>query len=97
MQSGEFLGRFLDSLLKIRLPLMRNELPPLAKSILMPLLLTAAAAGARIHKKIWGPGATTIIISNKEMKDIIKLVKSVEGFCLLIKCVGKAIQNEAKE
>ena len=31
------------------------------------------------------------------MKDIIKLVKSVEGFCLLIKCVGKAIQNEAKE
>ena len=52
MQSGEFLGRFLDSLLKIRLPLMKNELPPLAKSILMPLLLTAAAAGARIHKKI---------------------------------------------
>ena len=47
-------------------------------------------------KKILGPGATTLIISNEQMKDIIKLVKSVEGFCLLIKCVGISIQNEAK-
>ena len=43
-QSGGFLDRLLGPLLKTRLPLIRNVLKPLAKSVLIPLGLTAAAA-----------------------------------------------------
>ena len=53
MQSGGFLGRLLGSLLKNGLPLIKNVIKPLAKSVLIPLGLTAAAsaADAGIHKK----------------------------------------------
>ena len=52
-QSGGFLGRLLGPLLKTGLPLMKNVIRPLAKSVLIPLGLTAAAsaADAGIHKK----------------------------------------------
>ena len=52
IESGGFLGRLLGLLLKARLPLMKNVIKPLAKSILIPLGLTAAAsaADAGIHK-----------------------------------------------
>ena len=39
----------------------------------------------------------TLIISNEEQNDIIKIIKSLEEFCQLIKGVGETIQNEAKE
>ena len=80
IQSGVFLGRHLGPLLKAELPLMKNVIQPLAKSVLIPLGLTAAAsaADAGIHKKILGSGTTTLIISNDEMKDIIKIVKCLE-------------------
>ena len=42
-------------------------------------------------------GTTTLIISNEEMNDIIKIVKSLEKSGLLIKGVRKSIKNEAKE
>ena len=48
-------------------------------------------------KKILGSGTTTLIISNDEMKDIIKIVKSLENSGLLLKGVSKTIQNDAKE
>ena len=48
-------------------------------------------------KKILGSGNTTLIISNDEMKDIIKIVKSLEDSGLLLKGVNETIQNEAKE
>ena len=48
-------------------------------------------------KKILGSGNTTLIISNDEMEDIIKIVKSLEDSGLLLKGVSKTIQNEAKE
>ena len=53
IQSGEFLGRFLGPLLKTGLPLMKNIIQPLPKSVLIPLgLIAAASAGdAGIHKK----------------------------------------------
>ena len=74
----------------------------LAKSVLIPLGLTvaASAADAGIHKKILGSGhhsSTTLIISNDEMKDIIKIVKSLEDTALLMEGVSETIQNEAKE
>ena len=97
-QSGGFLGRFLGLLLKTGLPLMKNVLKPLAKSVLIPLGLTAAALETHtaIHKKMFGSCTTTLIISNEEMKDIMKIVKSFEESSLLIKGVSKTIKNEAK-
>ena len=53
IQSGGFLGRLLGPLIKTGLPLMKSVIQPLAKSVLIPLGLTAAAsaADAEIHKK----------------------------------------------
>ena len=61
IQSGGFLVRLLGPLLKTGLPSMTNVIKPLAKSILIPLGLTAAAsaADAGIHKKILGSGHTS--------------------------------------
>ena len=98
-QSGGFLGRLLGPLLKTRLPLIGNVLKSLAKSILISLGLTAAAAtttDATIHKKMFGCGFTTLIISNEEMNDIMKIFQSLEEFGLLIKGVNETIENEAK-
>ena len=100
IQSGGFLGRLLGRLLKAGLPLIKNVIKPLAKSVLIPLGLTAAAsaADAGIHKKILGSGNTaTLIISNNEMEDIIKIVKSLEDSGLLLKGVTKTVPNEVKE
>ena len=53
IQSGGFLGWLIGPLLKTGLPLIKNVIKPLAKSVLIPLVLTAAAsaADAGIHKK----------------------------------------------
>ena len=53
MQSGGFLGKLLGPLLKTGWTLIKNVIKPLAKSVLIPLRLTAAtsAADAGIHKK----------------------------------------------
>ena len=48
-------------------------------------------------KKILGLGATTLIISNDEMDDLIKIGKSLENNGLLLKGVTKIVQNEIKE
>ena len=99
IQPGGFLCRLLGPLFKTLLPLMKNVIKPLAKSVLIPLGLNSAAsaADAGIHKKILGSGTTTLIISNDEMEDIIKIVKSPEDSGLLLKGVSETIQNEAKE
>ena len=98
-QSGGFLGRHLGPLLKAGLPLMKNVLKPLAKTVSLPLGLTsvASATDAAIHKKMLGFGNTTLIISNEEMNDIMKIInKSLEDIGLLIKGFSKTIRNEAK-
>ena len=98
IQSGWFLGRLLGPLLKTGLSLTKNVVKPLAKSVLIPLGLVAAAsvAEARIHKKILGSGNTTLIISN-EIHDIIKIIKPLEDSGLLIEGVRKTVQNEVKK
>ena len=72
---------------------------PLAKNILAPLEMTAAAStiDAGIHKKINGSGTTTLIISNEEMNDITKTVQALEYSNILLKRVTKRIKNETKE
>ena len=102
IQSGGILGKLLVPLLKTGLPLIKNVIKPLAKSVLIPLGLTvaASAADAGIHKKILGSGNnnnTTLIISNDEMDDILKIVKSLENSGVLLKGVSETIQHEAKE
>ena len=74
IQSGEFLSRLLGSLLKTALSSIKNVLQPLAKSILTPLGLTAAASAANacLHRKILGCGTTTLIISNELMEKLRK-------------------------
>ena len=65
---------------------------------LIQLGLTAAASvtDAAIQKKTFGSGMTTIIISNKNVDDIMKIVNSFEDSGLLIKDVSKTIKTEAK-
>ena len=79
------------------MPLIGDVLKPLAKSILMPLGLTASASAAdkAFHKKMFGSGNTTLITCNGEMNDM-RLVKSLEESGLLIKSVSKIIKNGAK-
>ena len=98
-QSGGFLRRLLGVLIKTGLPLKGNVLKPLTKSVLILLALTAAASAtdAAIHKKVFGSGVTTLIISNEEMNDIMKIVKSLEESDLLIKRLRETIKDEAKE
>ena len=95
-QSGGFLVRLLGPLLKTRLPLIGNVLKPVLKSALIPLRLTAAASAtdAAIHEKMFGSGNTTLIISNKEMNDIMKIIKSLDESRLLIKGISETIKNE---
>ena len=80
MQSGEFWGKLLGPLIKTRLTLIKNVITPLAKNVLIPSGLTAAAAAnAGIYKKRLGSGNTTaLIIPNKDMEDLIKIVISLE-------------------
>ena len=75
------------------LPLMERVLTPLAKNIFLPLGLSTgmSAADAAIKKKIYEPATTALIVSNEEMKDIMKIVKSIEESGLLI----KGIKTEA--
>ena len=99
IQSGGFLGRLLGPLLKTGLPLIKNVIKPLAKSVLIPLQLTAAAsaADAGIHKKMLGSGNTTLIISNEEMNDIMKIIQDLVDSNILLKGVTKTKKNETKE
>ena len=93
--SGGFLGSLLR---KLAGPLMKVA-APLAKNILAPLGTTAAtsAIDAEIQKKIHDSGTTTLIISNKEMNDKMKIVQALEDSNILLKRVTKTIKNEIKE
>ena len=72
IQSGGFLGSLLT---KLPGPLMKTAIP-LAKNVLAPLGITATASAidAGIQKKIHGFRNSTLIISNEQMNDIIKII-----------------------
>ena len=95
IESGGFLGKLLG---KLASPLMKVAMP-LAENVLAPLGLTAAmsAIDGSIKKKMLGSGATTLIVSNDEMDDILKVVKSLENSGVLLKGVSETIHHEAKE
>ena len=93
MISRGFLFRLLGPLLKTGLPLIKNVIKALAESVLIPLGLTAAAsaADAGIHKKLLGSRNTTLIVSNDEIDDIIKIVKSLENSGLLLEGIIETV------
>ena len=89
-------GRFLRSLLsKFAGPLMKVA-NPLSKKVSAPLRVTAGASAidAGIQKKRQGSGTTTLIISNKEMNDIMKIVWALKDSNFLLKGVTRTIKNK---
>ena len=93
--------------MSVGLSLMKNVLTPLAKKVLVPLGLMAAASAkdAAVQKKIFelehplnlALRTTTLVFSNEDMNDVMKIVKSLEKSGLLIKGVSQTVENEAKE
>ena len=94
IQSGGFLGSLLS---KLAGPLMKVAIR-LIKFFLTQLGVTAAASAidAGIQKKIHGSGTTTLIISNEEMNDLMKIVQALEESNILLKGVTRTIKNETK-
>ena len=95
IQSRGVLGSLLS---KLAGPLMKVTIH-LAKNVLAPLGITAAASvtDAEIQKKIHGSGTTTLIISKKEMNDLIKIIQALQDSNILLKGVTKTIKNETKK
>ena len=95
IQFGWFLGSLLS---KLEGPLIKVPIP-LAKNVLAPLEITAASSAidTGIRNKIHGSRTTTLIISNEEMNDIMKIVQALEDSNILLKGVTKTIKNETKE
>ena len=95
IQSGWFLGSLLSKLagplIKVAVPLVKNILAPLG------ITVVASANDGGIRKKIHGSGTTTLITSNKEMNDIIKIVQNLEDSNILLKGVTKTITKEKKK
>ena len=94
IQSGGFLGKLLGPLLKTGLSLLKSVIKPLG---LLGLTAASSAIDAGVQKKIYGSGTTTLIISNKEMNDIMTIVQTLEDSGILLKGVTKTIKNETKE
>ena len=95
-QKGELLI-FLRPLISVGLPLMKNILTPFAKSVLVFLGFKAAVSvtDAVIQNKILGSGKA-LIIFDEEMNDIMKIVKSLEDYGLLIKVLAKQLKMKQK-
>ena len=86
---------FLRPLITAGLPLIKIVLTSLVKSVLIPLVLSTemSSADADIQKKIYGSGTTVLIISNKEIENIMKIVKSLEESGLLIKGMSETMNQ----
>ena len=92
-KSEGFLVIQLRPALKTGLPLMKNVLKLIAKSVLTTLRLKTAAS----ETNKFGPDMTTSKISNEEMDDVMKIIKSFEKSSLSAKRICKAIKIYAKE
>ena len=75
------------------LSLMRSVLCLLSVLLALGLSVEMPTTDAAIQKKIYGSGTTVLIISNEEMENIMKIVKSLEESGLLIKGIRETITN----
>ena len=91
MQKGGF-SKFLMPLLKSGLTLLKSVVKPL---IILGLTAAASATDAAINKKILGSGNhTTLIISNNDMQDLLKIVKPLEDSAILLNEITETVNNE---
>ena len=90
---------FLRVLMAAGLALMKNVLTPLAKKILLPFGLSArmSPVNPAIQKKIYESGTAAFIIANEEMKDIMKIVNSLEESGLFVKGISETAKKETKK
>ena len=86
--------RLLARLLKSGLPLLKSVIKPLG---ILGLTAAASATDAAINKKILGSGTTTLIVSNDEIKDILKIIKPLKDSGVLLKGVTEPIHNDISE
>ena len=88
-------GGFLELLSSKLASALMKEAASLGKHLLTPLEITAAASAidAGLQKKIHDSGTTTLIISNKELNDIIKIIQALADSNILLKGVTKTIKN----
>ena len=95
IKEGGNLGRLLMSFL----PKLIKSTISIGKNILAPLGLSAAmlATDAAFQKKMYGSGITTLIISNDDLDDLIKIVTASEERDILLKGTSKTIKNETKD
>ena len=74
---------------------------PLPKNVLTPLVITAAASAIATEiqkkKKNHGSATTSLIISNEEINDIMKIVQALEDSNILLKGVTTITKKETKE
>ena len=85
--------------MKVAVPLAKNAFAPLG------MISAVSAIDAGIQKKIHSSGrhssfascAKTLIISNKEMNETMKIVQALEDSNILLKGVTKTIKNKTKE
>ena len=94
IQFGGFLDKILGPLLKTGLPLLKSVIKPLG---LLGLTATSSAIDAGVQKNIYGSRTATLVISNEEMNDIMKIVQALEDSDILWKGMTKTIKNETKE
>ena len=94
--SKECFLRFLAPLLKSGLPLLKSVIKPLG---MLGLTAAASATDAAVNKKkILGSGNhTTLITSNEDMQDLLKIVKSLEDSGILLAGIAEIVKNEVKE
>ena len=94
IQSGGFLGSLLS---KLAGPLMKVAVP-LAKKYFSSIRNNSSCFSnrSRNSKKIHGSGTMTLIISNEEMNDIMKIIQALEDSNILLKGVTNTIKNETK-
>ena len=86
---------FLMPLLKSGLPLLKSVVKPLG---MLGLTAAASTTDAAINKKILGSGNhTTLIISNDDMHNLLKIVKSLEDSGILLNGITETVKNEVKE
>ena len=94
MLKGGFL-RFLAPLLKSGLPLLKSVIKSLG---MLGLTAAASATDAAINKKILGSGNhITLIISNDDLQDLLKIAKSLEDSGILLDGITETVENEVKE
>ena len=94
IQKGGFL-RFLTPLLKSGLPLLKSVIKPLC---MLGLNAAASATDGAININILGSGNhITLIISNDDMQDLLKIVKLLEDSGILLDGITETLENELKD